>query len=223
MFSSSFFLTMIHPIPLLLCLLSTILFVYANDTLSVYHKRGGDYLKRGDIIDIPHAPKYVSVEHGHGDLGPGLYQVKIKNDKTGVITLSSIPSCQLKASGFADQFRIHLDDQQQIYHVDYYADTFECDPLTATQPTEEFKSKVDIIHATNGVKPVLGQFNGKAQKPKPTAKQQRPDDERTEEEEEEEKTFFQKYWYLILAGGFMLMSNMAAPPEPAAGNGASRR
>ncbi|SAL97915.1 hypothetical protein [Absidia glauca] len=203
---------------LFFCLLLSTL-ALGEESISVYHKRGGDYLKRGTIIDIPHAPKYVPVDHGHGDLAPGLYQVKMKHDQTGVITLSSIPSCQLKASGFADQFRIHLNDQQKVYHVDYYADTMDCVPVTTAEPTGAFNSKVHLIHASQGVKSVLGQFNGKQpQKPKPKTTTTRPADNQGEEQEddEEEKTFFQKYWYLILAGGFMLMSNIAAPPEPAA-------
>ncbi|ORZ10750.1 hypothetical protein BCR42DRAFT_421946 [Absidia repens] len=203
---------------LVLCFITSA--ISADEMLSVYHKRGGDYLKRGDIIDIPYAPKYVPTEHSKGDLLQGLYQIKIKNDKTGHVTLSSIPSCHLKASNFTDQFRIHLDHQQRIYHVDYYADSFDCQSITENGETEPFTSDIQIIKAVDGAKPVLGQVNGK-QKPQTTAKPTRQrqaadtEGEGRDEEDEEEKTFFQKYWYLLLAGAFMLMSNAVAPPEPA--------
>ncbi|CAO3585523.1 unnamed protein product [Absidia cylindrospora] len=128
--------------------------------------------------------------------------------------------CHLKASNFADQFRIHLDHQQRIYHVDYYADSFDCQHITESGKTEPFTSDIQIIKAVDGAKPVLGQVNGKQKSQttaKPTRQRQAADNEGEgrDEEDEEEKTFFQKYWYLLLAGAFMLMSNAMAPPEPA--------
>ncbi|KAI8084644.1 uncharacterized protein BX664DRAFT_337472 [Halteromyces radiatus] len=215
-----------QPMYIILTLCSILLcsiYVQAHTTLSVYHKRGGDYLKRGDIIDIPSAPKYVPVQHGEGDLTTELYQVKIKNDETGHIILSSIPSCHLKASNFSDQFRIHLDDQQRVYHVDYYASTFDCDPVTETIRTNTFNSDIQIIKMIPGAKPIQGQFNGKT-KSKPVIKKQQQQQEGAQDEDvEEDKTFFQKYWYLILAGALMLLSNAVAPPEPSQQQSQARR
>ncbi|KAI9306083.1 hypothetical protein BJ944DRAFT_248504 [Cunninghamella echinulata] len=190
------------------CLLSK-----AENTLSVYHKRGKDYLKRGEITGIPHSPKYEPVEQGEGTLTLDLYQVKIKNDATGQITLQSIPSCRLLASDFKDRFIIHLDDNQQVYHVDYYAEGSGCKPVEEAILTNAFESNVEVAKVVDGPRPVFGQFNVNKKAGSKPIKQQGEDKEGDENEEElEEKTFFQKYWYLILAGGFMLLSNTVAPP-----------
>ncbi|KAI8062081.1 hypothetical protein BC940DRAFT_322388 [Gongronella butleri] len=207
---------------LLLCSLA----VADEETLSVYHRKGSDYLRRGTIVGLPHYPKYVPDEHGQGDVSPGLYQVKIRNEKTGVLVQSAIPACQLLSSAFHDGFRVHLDQDQHVYHVEYYALNPACEPFTETRSTEEFNTNVVVVRPNSGAKPAIGNFQPQAKQEAAKQKTQSDQDEGMKEPEEE-KSFIQKYWYLLLAGAFLLMSNAAPPPEeqgaPQRGAGAARR
>ncbi|ORX52302.1 hypothetical protein DM01DRAFT_1408206 [Hesseltinella vesiculosa] len=199
-------------------LLFLVALAQGEETLTVYHKKGNDFLRRGTIDGLPLAPKYTADPHGQGDLAPGLYQVKIKNENTGSITLTSIPSCQLISSQFSDLFRIHLDQDNHVYEVDYFATTSDCSPFSSTLPTKDFNTSVSVSRAHDGPKPVIGNFQqvNKKTAAKPVAGQDQEGEGM--KEPEEEKSFFQKYWYLLLGAGFLLMSNLA-PPEEQGNNG----
>ncbi|KAJ8663467.1 hypothetical protein O0I10_000708 [Lichtheimia ornata] len=186
--------------------------------LLVYHNHDGTYKKRGEITGSPSSLVYTSTIQDDGiDVSSALYQVKVRNEATDQIILSSAKTCQLVASNWADEFRIHFDDQNQVYHIDYDAQSNACTDIELPVKTPRKPATVvKIERHTIGAKPMLGQFGGKAASQQAPAQQQpRPSGKAGEMEElpvEEEKTFFQKYWYLILAGGLMLVNSMAAPP-----------
>ncbi|KAL1931598.1 hypothetical protein VTP01DRAFT_9741 [Rhizomucor pusillus] len=197
--------------------------------LSVYHKHGNDYVKRGEITGLPHSPVYTpNSRETHVKTtfdAKTLYQVKVRDEETDRIVLTTVKYCQLVASDYQDEFRVHLDDQDNVYHIDYYTLNSEC-PVSGTQEVtpKSTKSTVKIVRADAAPRPVLGGKGGGAATTAKT-RQQVPTGQRTEEGEiiyEEEKSFFQKYWYLLLAGLLILMSSSAPPPENAQ-QGSNRR
>ncbi|CAO3624929.1 unnamed protein product [Cunninghamella blakesleeana] len=197
---------------LYLCLLTK-----AENILSVYHKRGSDYLKRGEITGIPHSPKYIPLENGEGTITSDLYQVKIKNNATGQIVLQSVPF-----KWISRLFYTSFNDKQNVYHVDYYTEGENCEPVVNTLQTNAFNSKVEIAKVVEGARPVLGQFGAnKNVKSKPKSQNINKEAD-ANEEELEEQTFVQKYWYLLLAGGFMLLTNIIAPPPEQGQQGQQR-
>ncbi|KAI9320598.1 hypothetical protein BX666DRAFT_1875227 [Dichotomocladium elegans] len=167
--------------------------------LSVYHNDDGTYKKRGEITGTYSSLTYTSTVQDEGiAINSPLYQVKIRDEATDRIILSSVKTCQLVAGGWADVFSIHLDDNNQVYHVDYYSQNDAC---------------VDVKRPAFGAKPVLGVNSKQKTAQKPASS---PVDTKGVMEEapvEEEKTFFQKYWYLILAGGLILVNNLSPPTD----------
>ncbi|KAI9278265.1 hypothetical protein BDA99DRAFT_1952 [Phascolomyces articulosus] len=191
--------------------------------LHVYHKQGADYKKRGEIIGLPNAPSYVATAKDDTiELNSLLYQVKIRDETTDRIILSSIKACQLVDSGWKDEFRVHFDDEKKVYHVDYYAQTDACDSDIELPYKAEpkFATRVFVERPVAGAKPFLGQYGKQnqqqAQQVRQQAQQGQVQGKEGGEEEfpiEEEKTFFQKYWYLVLGGALVLINAMNAPPE----------
>ncbi|KAI7848743.1 hypothetical protein BDC45DRAFT_522645 [Circinella umbellata] len=169
--------------------------------LHVYHKQGADYKKRGEIVGLPQTPSYIATTQDNTiELNSPLYQIKIRDETTDRVILSSVKACQLVNSDWNDEFRIHLDDEKRVYHVDYYAegDTCESNIELPYKGESKFVSKVFIERPALGPKPFLGQHgSSKSSQPQTQAKQQGGGGKENSEDEmpiEEEKTFFQKYW-----------------------------
>lgn len=61
--------------------------------MHVYHKRGNDYIKRGEIVGLFHAPEYKASESFAATLEEpkdDLYQIKIRDEETDRIMLSTV-------------------------------------------------------------------------------------------------------------------------------------
>ncbi|KAG2224416.1 hypothetical protein INT45_002955 [Circinella minor] len=189
--------------------------------LHVYHKQGADYKKRGEIVGLPQTPSYIATTQDNTiELNSPLYQIKIRDETTDRVILSSVKACQLVNSDWNDEFRIHLDDEKKVYHVDYYAegDTCESNIELPYKGESKFVSKVFIERPAAGPKPFLGQSGGSKSSQSQTQAKQQGGKEKSEDEMpiEEEKTFFQKYWYLVVGGGLLLVNLMNAPSESSA-------
>ncbi|KAI8077999.1 uncharacterized protein B0P05DRAFT_587615 [Gilbertella persicaria] len=195
-----------------------------STTLTVYHQKDGQYIKRGEIVGLPGTPEYIPSKNEVVDFKKKrdyLYQVKVRDERTGKIHLQSTRMCQMVAGNWSDEFILHLDDNNHFYHFDYYAGSNACPDIEYPVQTQPFSSTIRVAKAVPGPKPLVGNF---AQQKPQQAKSKKPvaqvNDEIPENKEIEEKTFFQKYWYLILGGAMLLMSASGAPPE---GNAPARR
>ncbi|KAI8374617.1 uncharacterized protein BYT42DRAFT_577027 [Radiomyces spectabilis] len=204
-------------VKLCLCIVLIIQLVYAEEAkpsenkLSVFQQRGGNYIKRGEIVDIPHAPKYVAtladaVEPVENP--DDLYKVKIRDERTQKIMMTSIKFCQLIGSNWEDEFQLHLDANNEVYHVDYFAGDV-CEKTNKT-PSKPFSTKVTVAGVAKAPTPELNQATTKKQS---TTSTRRPAKNLQEgiEEVEAEKTFFQKYWYILIGVAFVLLSSGGPP------------
>ncbi|ORY94611.1 hypothetical protein BCR43DRAFT_494309 [Syncephalastrum racemosum] len=199
--------------------------VTAQTVLPVYHKRGSDFIKRGEIVGLPDAPEFVpNPVSSAAEIVPqedALYQLKIvHNDKT---ILQSVKFCQLISSNWQDTFHIHVDAHGDVYHVDYYAATDgACTADASTElPTSTMTTDVRVNQPVSAPLPQLGTVGGKnkqqqpQQQSKKQTQQQGAQTEHPDEGGEEEQSFVRKYWYLILAGVMLLLSSASPPPENA--------
>ncbi|KAG2234550.1 hypothetical protein INT48_000453 [Thamnidium elegans] len=173
-----------------------------STTLTVFHQKNGDYIKRGEIIGLPGVPEYIPasneiVEFSSKD---DFYQIK----------------CQMVASDWHDEFILNLDEDNQFYYFSYYPESNYCQENTEYPvTTKAFNTTVIVVTPVTAPKPLIGNF-GSQKKALPKSKTASSvNDQVPDEKEIEEKTFFQKYWYLILGGGFLLMNLIAAPEPPA--------
>ncbi|KAF7721426.1 hypothetical protein EC973_004691 [Apophysomyces ossiformis] len=194
--------SLLKAIPLYLCiyLCALNLGVKAQEKLSVYHKQGEHFQKRGEIINLHQEPVYVSTHEVQFEVSDpqALYQVKVKDERSGNIMLSSVKY---------DEFKVHVDNANNVYHVDYFADGIGCtNEVQLPLATKPFSSSVTVKKALEGPKP---------QQQKRPATRTEAQNEYEEKEEEPEKTFFQKYWYLLLAGALLFISSANPPPEQA--------
>ncbi|KAG0167875.1 hypothetical protein DFQ28_005463 [Apophysomyces sp. BC1034] len=184
--------------------------------LLVYHKHGDHFKKRGEIINLQEEPVYVSTheEELQVDNPNALYQVKVKDERSGNIILSSVKYCQLLASDWKDEFRVHLDDADKVYHVDYFADGTGCnDQVKLPAASKPFSSRITLKKPIEGPKSLLGHSNGKSAQQKRPATKAEEQRENEPKEEEPEQSFFQKYWYLLVVGALLFLSTASPPPE----------
>ncbi|KAI8094268.1 hypothetical protein BDF21DRAFT_408328, partial [Thamnidium elegans] len=189
-----------------------------STTLTVFHQKNGDYIKRGEIIGLPGVPEYIPasneiVEFSSKD---DFYQIKVRDERTGKVVLSSVKMCQMVASDWHDEFILNLDEDNQFYYFSYYPESNYCQENTEYPvTTKAFNTTVIVVTPVTAPKPLIGNF-GSQKKALPKSKTASSvNDQVPDEKEIEEKTFFQKYWYLILGGGFLLMNLIAAPEPPA--------
>lgn len=194
--------------------------------LVVYHQKDGEYIKRGEIVGLPGAPEYVAANNevvSFKKESDVFYQVKVKDERTGNIILSTIKMCQMVASDWSDEFTLHLNEDNQFYYLSYYAGSNECpDNIEYPITTKPFTTRVNVVQAVPAPKPMLGNFGAQKAKPKTNKATAEVNDEVPDAKEIEEKTFFQKYWYVLLGGAFLIMS-IGSGPEPAAPPAAPRR
>ncbi|CAM0139070.1 hypothetical protein VKS41_003620 [Umbelopsis sp. WA50703] len=210
----------------------TICAVYAEESkavtekpkLLVYHKltAKGDYIKRGEISYAREhgEPKYTHTNSENFELDTSsptsLYQIKVVQDGSKDTILSSIKACQLAASGFKDQFNVHVDEKDNFAHIDYYSAVSDCFEGAPTQATE-INSTVKVFRPDRPVRPALAKLSSFSQKSQPA-----PDGKEAEADvEPEEKTFFQKYWYILLGIAVMFVTSAGQEP-PAQGQPARR-
>ncbi|KAL9549201.1 hypothetical protein MBANPS3_005322 [Mucor bainieri] len=212
------------------CVLLAILFVcqstlaqeaeqQSSTTLSVYHQKDGQYIKRGEIVGLPGYPEYIPTNNEIVEFKSNkdaYYQIKLKDERTGNILLQSVRMCQMVASDWSDEFVLNLDENNQFYYFSYYAGSDYCEKdIKYPIVTKPFTTSIKVKTPIPGPKPLVGNFASQkktqqTKSKKPTAK---VNDEIPDEKEIEEKSFFQKYWYLILGGAFMLMTMGGAPEQ----------
>ncbi|CAO3665285.1 unnamed protein product [Umbelopsis vinacea] len=190
--------------------------------LLVYHKLTpkGDFIKRGEIS---YGSDQEDASYTHTNPAPfsldtssphSLYQVKVVNEATKDTVLSSVKSCQLAASGFKDQFIIHVNESGDFTHVDYYSIVSNCFDGAPTE-NNEFTSSVQVARPDHPIKPALVKLTSFSQK----SQQQATTEEGAEADKEpEEKTFFQKYWYILLGIAVVVVTS-AGPDQPPATQG----
>ncbi|KAL0078567.1 hypothetical protein J3Q64DRAFT_1702385 [Phycomyces blakesleeanus] len=183
-------------------------------TLSIYHIQDGDYIKRGEITDLSTTPVYTPTKHEIlvKPEAKALYKLKIKDDSTGRLMMSSIPYRQLVANDWQDTFKIHLDDKGEVYHVDYYAGENACTETKTPLVGEAFKTTIQLIKPVPGPVPRLIQLNTNKPASQPSSGVNK---EGTVVEIQEEQSFFRKYWYIIALGGILFLSATNPPPEEA--------
>ncbi|KAI9254912.1 hypothetical protein EDC94DRAFT_662087 [Helicostylum pulchrum] len=181
-----------------------------STTLTVFHQKNGEYIKRGEIIGLPGVPEYIPasneiVEFSSKD---DFYQIKVRDERTG--------KCQMVASNWHDEFILNLDEDNQFYYFSYYPESNYCQENTEYPiTTKAFNTTVIVVTPVTAPKPLIGNF-GSQKKALPKSKvASSVNDQVPDEKEIEEKTFFQKYWYMILGGGFLLMNLIAVPEPPA--------
>jgi hypothetical protein len=61
--------------------------------LSIYHQKNGNFIRRGEIVGLPGVPQYVSADNEiteFNDPKEIFYQIKVKDENTGNIHLSSV-------------------------------------------------------------------------------------------------------------------------------------
>ncbi|KAI8993710.1 hypothetical protein BDB01DRAFT_341117 [Pilobolus umbonatus] len=183
-----------------------------QDALSIYHLKDGLYVKRGEITGLHGIPEYVPAKTeivDFKDAKDPFYHVKIKNERTGDITLSSVKVCQLISSEWRDQFTLHLNEDNEYYYFDYYSASDDCAETIQWPVTNKpFTSYIRVVKPAQGPKPKSGNFaSQKKTKPSVQVNDEIPSDE------VEEKSFYQKYWLYIL-GAVMLLITMNGPaPE----------
>ncbi|CAO3664197.1 unnamed protein product [Umbelopsis ramanniana] len=216
-------------IALLLC---TVYFAHAQDDkpsdakpkLIVYHKLTpkGDFIKRGEIVygSEHNGAVYTHTSRDEISLDTSsphaLYQVKVVDEATKDIVLSTIKLCQLAASGFNDQFIVHVSESGDFTHVDYYSTVSHCFEGAPTK-SSEFTTSVEVVRPDQPIRPALGKLSATGQKSPQAAKS----DKGEADAPEEEKSFFQKYWYILL--GVMVMVITTASQEPPAAQGPPAR
>jgi hypothetical protein len=61
--------------------------------LIVYHQKDGNYIKRGEIVGLPGVAEYIPADNEIVDFKSSkepLYQIKVKDERTGKIIMSSV-------------------------------------------------------------------------------------------------------------------------------------
>ncbi|KAG2213853.1 hypothetical protein INT47_001122, partial [Mucor saturninus] len=186
--------------------------------LTIYHQKDGEYIKRGDIVGLPGVPTYIpsdnEIVHFNAAKDP-FYQIKVKDERTGNVFLSSVKMCQMVGSEWHDEITLHLDENNHFYYLSYYPESNYCVSSKSDITTQPFNTTVNVVTPVTGPKPLLGNFMSKQSPPKTKKATVSINDEIPENKEIEEKTFFQKYWYMIIGGAFLLMSMVATEPPPA--------
>ncbi|CEI89359.1 hypothetical protein RMCBS344292_03722 [Rhizopus microsporus] len=187
--------------------------------LSVYHQKNGNYIRRGDIVGLPGTAQYVPSDNEiveFSDPKEMYYQIKVKDENTNNIYTSTVKLCQMVASDWNDQFILHLDENNEFYHLDYYSTAKDCDDkLNFPITTKPFKPHIKVVKAAPGPKPLLGNFDAQTKQQNSKKPTVNVNDQAPQGKEAEEKSFFQKYWPYILFGGMVLMS---VGGDPNAGN-----
>ncbi|KAG1152089.1 hypothetical protein G6F37_001727 [Rhizopus arrhizus] len=168
--------------------------------LSIYHQKNGNFIRRGEIVGLPGVPQYVSADNEiteFNDPKEIFYQIKVKDENTGNIHLSSVKLCQMVASDWNDEFILHLDENNDFYHLDYYSTAKDCEEKVKFPiSTKPFTTSMKVVKANKGPKPLLGNFESQAKKQQQSSKKPAADinDQAPQFKEVEEKSFFQKYW-----------------------------
>ncbi|OBZ91872.1 ER membrane protein complex subunit 10 [Choanephora cucurbitarum] len=192
--------------------------VQASTVLTVYHQKDGQFIKRGEIVGLPGVPEYVPLQNEIVDFKSkrdSFYEIKVRDESTGKIYLQSTKMCQMVASDWHDEFTLHLDENNQFYHFDYYSTSSICPAIDYPVTTKPFSTTVHVAKSVPAPKPLLGHFASQQQKTQSKKPVVKVNDEIPQNKEIEEKSFFQKYWYLILAAGMFLMSASGGPPPEA--------
>ncbi|KAH8552167.1 hypothetical protein BGW37DRAFT_519702 [Umbelopsis sp. PMI_123] len=218
----------------IILLLCAVCFTQAQDEktsstkpkLLVYHKLTpkGDFIKRGEIVYDSRksgaAYTHTNPEQFSLDISSpnALYQVKVVDEASQDIVLSSVKSCQLAASGFRDQFIVHVNESGDFTHVDYYSIVSDCFEGAPTE-SSEFTTSVEVVRPNRPIRPTLGKLTAVSQKSQqPAAAEEGSEADKPEEE----KTFFQKYWYVLLGVAVMVLTSASQEPPATQGQGARR-
>ncbi|CAO3702958.1 unnamed protein product [Rhizopus stolonifer] len=213
--------------------------------LSIYHSKQGNFIKRGEIVGLPATPQYVPSDNELVDFkNPKemFYQIKVKDETTGNIHVSSVKLCQMVASEWNDEFIciwmktmnfiISIIIQRlMIVKTKSSGRVMELTILVSRiyktiynqykggQTQQEFKStRLMKERFKQKSRPLLGNFESQAKKQQNTQKPTvNVNNQAPEMKELEEKSFFQKYWAYILFGVMMLLTmggdnSQAAPP-----------
>ncbi|KAG1439981.1 hypothetical protein G6F56_012089 [Rhizopus delemar] len=117
--------------------------------LSIYHSKQGNFIKRGEIVGLPATPQYVPSDNELVDFrNPKemFYQIKVKDETTGNIHVSSVKLCQMVASEWNDEFILHLDENNEFYHFDYYSTANDCeDKVKFPVSTKPFTTSIKVV------------------------------------------------------------------------------
>ncbi|KAI8369751.1 hypothetical protein BD560DRAFT_435148 [Blakeslea trispora] len=122
----------------------------ASTVLTVYHQKDGQFIKRGEIVGLPGVPEYRPLQNEIVEFKSKrdiFYQIKLRDESTGKIYLQSITMCQMVASDWQDEFTLHLDEDNQFYHFDYYATSSACSAIQYPVTTKPFSTTVHVTKA----------------------------------------------------------------------------
>lgn len=74
----------------------------------IYHQKDGEYIRRGEIVGLPGAPEYVPANNeivSFKKESDVFYQVKVKDERTGNIILSTVKMVRRRSSmGFSSEW-----------------------------------------------------------------------------------------------------------------------
>jgi len=155
--------------------------------------------------------KYVAEVLGDNDkqrLVEGMgefYQLKIFDQSTEREVISSLKACLLPSSKWNDKIILHLDENNDFFHTDYYTVVGECGVVDAHENSLRpslFSTTIRISRPHVGAKPQVLKAVPLKEDGKPIPKA-------------DEIPWYQKYWYLIIP--VIVLSLLPGPEEPQGG------
>jgi len=183
-------------------------------TLQLFHKFDTDpsFTKRAEITFVVTSGvgKYIAEVLSDNDKqrlveGVGqFYQIKVVDQSTEREVISSVKACLLPSSKWNDKLVLHLDENNDFFHADYYTEVGECGVVDALEiPLASFFStKIRISRPYVGPKPQVLKAVPLKEDGKPVPKA-------------DETPWYQKYWYFIIP--LIVLSLLPGPEEPQGG------
>lgn len=120
------------------------------------------------------------------------------------------PLCLFASSGFRDKFILKLDENNQLYHINYGVESSNCIKRNAQHRRLSPKSIIDITVPQYGVRPVLD--NKLMQQAREAVINQKQNIKADGTPIEDNRTFIQKYWMYIVP--FVLIMLFSSPEDP---------
>ncbi|KAJ1549137.1 hypothetical protein HK096_000492, partial [Nowakowskiella sp. JEL0078] len=131
------------------------------------------------------------------DLGDNIFYTVVlkKKDNSGnFVTISerNVRLCSVQAGGFQEFITIHLDSNDDIFHVDYDFASEKCSNTNLSKKISKkaLKPSVNVQRSDGGPKPVLDQLP----ELRPDGQPQQPP-----------QSWLQKYWYYLIPLAILLL------------------